>query len=281
MVSKTLLVLLAVFLFGAFTVRAQDEDVDVADAVLEDMVDEEIVPLESEGVAMDEDVIEVDDTAQLGLSKSPDAECTVFFPDFSTHFPAGSTVTVIVGFKNAGTSTFRINDIEASFRHPGDFSYSVWNFTQQYIDTTVESGDSATIFYQFTPPETTDPRDFGFVVNVNYFDGENAQFQESVVNTTIQVIESQEETDYYMMAFKAIVAAAALYYSFVQITSVLGYKPAAVISKSVVVERGTTPKRSQATNDPAIINNEWLSDMRLPASAKSKKVSSPREKQQN
>lgn len=263
-------------MFGANTVRAQDEDIEI-DTATEDTL-EDTLPHEGEGVPLEEDVIEVDDTIQLGWQPSPDAETSLFFPSGDdSRFPVGSTVTIIVGFKNVGTGSFRINDIEASFRFVGDFSYAMWNFTQQYLDIQVIAGDMTTIVYQFTPHENFDIRDYGFQLKLNYFDGEGAQYQDLVMNTTIQTVESLAETDYWSLWFKCIVGVIAAFYIYRQVQSVLGIKPTTSVPlfKPSAVERGTSPKKGASTDD-VVANNEWLSDLRLPATPKAKKVASPR-----
>lgn len=242
---------------------AQDEDIETVDATVDT---EEPTEEAEEEVPFQEEVVEVDDDLRPGLVPSPDAETTVFLPDFSDYtFPAGSTVTVIVGFKNIGSGSFRINDVEASFRFPGDFSYSMWNFTQVFTDTLVESGDLTTIFYQFRPHENFEPREFGFVVNVNYFDGDGAQFQDAVINRTCNVIERTDEFDWQGTILYTVLigSAGAFLYYFIsgKITK------SSHVKRTALIERGTSNSKQAA----ASVNNEWLSDLNV-ADVKKKKT---------
>jgi hypothetical protein len=61
-------------------------------------------------------------------------------------------------------------------------------FTVEVIDKEIKSFEHATFLYRFTPHESFDPRDFGFQLNVNYINSDEAPFRHTVFNGTIQCV---------------------------------------------------------------------------------------------
>lgn len=145
------------------------------------------------------------------VKASPDAETNILFTKpTSTDFPAGETVRFLVGFTNKGKKEFYVENMEASFRYPQDYSYHIQNFSMIDFDRTVESGKEATFAYAFTPSETFSARPFGLTVNLNYRDTEGNSFQDAVYNDTVNIVEIDEGFDGETFFLYVFLAAAAV-----------------------------------------------------------------------
>ena len=112
-----------------------------------------------------------------------------------TDLPAGQQVKLLVGFTNKGSQDFFVDNMEASFRYPQDYSFYIQNFTTARYNRAVEPNREATFYYSFTPSETFNARPFGLTINLNYRDAEGNIFQDSVFNETVQITEPDEGLD--------------------------------------------------------------------------------------
>jgi len=186
-------------------VKAQDDGIeDLVEG--EDEEDDVEVQIEEEGgeteetgdtaaAETDEDE-EEEDEEEEPLKPSSDADTTILFTKGSEQdVPAGKLVKVLVGFTNKGEQDFVVENMEASFRYPQDFSFYIQNFTAFRYDTVVQPNKQATFEYVFTPSEAFAGRPFGLTINLNYRDAEGNIFQDAVHNETINVIELDEGLD--------------------------------------------------------------------------------------
>ena len=69
---------------------------------------------------------------------------------------------------------------QPAHRHP--------QFTAEILDQEVKSFEHATFVYRFKPHENFDLRDFGFQLNVNYIDSNEAPFRHTPFNSTVQFV---------------------------------------------------------------------------------------------
>lgn len=196
---------------GSLVVRAQDEDIlegeeDDIDATIE--TDDGDTTTEEEGALEEKEEEEEDDRP---LKASPDCESNILFTaPTSTDFPAGEIVRFLVGFVNKGKKEFYVENMEASFRYPQDYSYHIQNFSMVDYDRTVEPGREATFSYAFTPSETFSARPFGLTVNLNYRDTDGNSFQDAVYNDTVNIVEKDEGFDGETFFLYVFLAAAAV-----------------------------------------------------------------------
>lgn len=262
-IRKLLLVLtliISIIALGGHVARAQDGE-DASEAVLEE------VDVEDTEVPIEEVIDEEDNEDKLGASQ--DGVTTHIFADYSPEgFPAGSVSSVVVGFKNVGsTKAFHLQNVEASLRHLQDFSYYLYNFSALAIDVIVQPGEEVSVLYQFRPHETFEPRAFGFVLNVNYVDQEGKQYVDAVVNTTVSIVDPlADSTSAFAYVAGASLVAVLAFLAHQQLTTSNAGK-----QRKILVETGTKSPAAAA----AAGGNEWLANMNLPGSAPKRKSRTP------
>jgi len=162
-----------------------DDDVDSA-------TDEASV---SEDGAKPED----DDTDDVKLSASPDAETTILFTkpygSASSELPAGQIAEFLVGFANKGENEMMIDSVEAAFHYPMDHSFVIQNFSAITYGKLVKPKQQATVAYSFIPAEPFAGRPFGLSINLAYRDSNGRIYSEAVFNETINIVEVDEGLD--------------------------------------------------------------------------------------
>jgi len=191
---------------STLVVRAQDDDVE--DLVEGEDEDEEEMDVqveeeeETEGdqagdtAAAETEEEEEEEEEEEPLKPSPDGDTIILFTKGSEQeITAGKVVRILVGFTNKGEEDFLVENMEASFRYPQDFSFFIQNFTAFRYDTVVQPHRQSTFEYVFTPNEAYAGRPFGLVINLNYKDTEGNLFQDAVYNETINIIEVDEGLD--------------------------------------------------------------------------------------
>lgn len=134
--------------------------------------------------------------SSTGFLTSPFARTRILFvqPE-TTDLQAGRLAKILIGFQNNGTNLFIVDRVDASFRYPQDFSFSIQNFTSKIYSKPVQSGQEATFEYLFTPSETFSSRQFGLSIIMHYRNNEGKPFINSVFNSTINVVEPDEGLD--------------------------------------------------------------------------------------
>lgn len=156
-------------------------------------------PAEQEINSDDMDTVVTEAPVDKGPQPSDDADVTFMFTrpivDKPYEFPIGKEVHFLVGFKNKATNDFRLNHIDASFRYSLDFSYILQNFTSYPYNREVEPNQETTLGYTLYISEQYAARAYGFTVNLLYSDKNGVQYQNTVFNETVSLIEVDEGLD--------------------------------------------------------------------------------------
>lgn len=170
-----------------------EEDEEEGDATVE--TDDVLDGVPSEAAAVDDEKEEEEE--EKPLKASPDADTYLLFtkPTSPGELPAGQVVRLLVGFTNKGDKDFVVENMEASFRYPQDYTYIIQNFTTVQFNRVVEPKRQATLEYAFTPSEAFNARPFGLAIMLNYKDAEGQIFQDAVYNETITITEPDEGLD--------------------------------------------------------------------------------------
>jgi len=171
---------------------------------------------------------------------------------------------IILGFKNTGHATFNITFIEASLRYPQDFRYFIQNFTEAEYAIPVGPLEEISVSYFFEPNELIEPREFGFVADVYFWDTINdVEHQALFFNGTVEIIEREGSIDAQTL-FTYIGGLALL-----GLLAYIGYKVAPNFRKKRGGKRGAAPVVEYGTvstgkgNKGAVTDvagNEWLKD---------------------
>lgn len=138
-------------------------------------------------------------STETGLQSSIDADVTFAFTrpviEKPYEFPIGKEIHFLVGFKNKGQKDFHINTMGASFRYALDFSYALQNFSSYSYNKVIEPNQEATLGYSFYVNEAYVPRSYGFLVNLLYADKDGVQYENTVFNQTVTLVEVDEGLD--------------------------------------------------------------------------------------
>lgn len=146
----------------------------------------------------DMDTVVTDAPVEKGPVASDDADVTFLFTrpavEKPYEFAIGKEVHFLVGFKNKAQKDFNLNTMDASFRYALDFSYTLQNFSYSPFRT-VEPNQETTLGYTFFISEQYAARTYGFTVNLLYSDKDGVQYQNTVFNETVTLIETDEGLD--------------------------------------------------------------------------------------
>lgn len=147
----------------------------------------------------DMDTVVTEAPIDKGPAPSDDADVTFMFTrpiaDKPYEFAIGKEVHFLVGFKNKAQKDFSIHTMDASFRYALDFSYTLQNFTSHPYNRLVEPNQETTIGYTFFISEQYAARTYGFTVNLLYSDKDGVQYQNTVFNETVSLVELDEGLD--------------------------------------------------------------------------------------
>lgn len=81
--------------------------------------------------------------------------------------PAGEQIDALIGFENAKESVpYIVEFVQARITAAGTPGYIIQNLTGTLYNRTINSGETGTLLYKFTPAKEIDPRDYGLVMNV-------------------------------------------------------------------------------------------------------------------
>jgi len=190
--------------------QGKGSNVAFAQDTMEGEDDEATVETETGDETTEDPSAVTDQEEEDGVKPHPDADSFTLFtkPANPLELPAGKQVRIMVGFTNKGNSDFQVDNIEASFRYPQDYSFFLQNFTTMNFGSVVEPKKQATFEYGFIPNEAFSSRPFGLAVLLNYKDTEGNVFQNVVYNETIQVIEPDEGLDgetFFLYVFLAAI----------------------------------------------------------------------------
>lgn len=148
----------------------------------------------------DMDTVVTEAPADNGPQPNDDADVTFLFTrppvaEKPYEFPIGKEVRFLVGFKNKGQKDLQVQTIDASFRYSLDFNYILQNFTSYPYNKLVEPNRETTVGYTLFISEQYAARAYGFTVNLLYSDKEGVQYQNTVFNETVTLIELDEGLD--------------------------------------------------------------------------------------
>ena len=169
--------------------------------------------------------------------------------------PAGKLVSVLVGFTNRHSKdegkSFVLDSMDAGFRYPQDYSFSLQNFTTLHINQEVEAGHEASIEYSFTPAAQLAGRPFGLTVVLSYHDSDGKRFVHAVFNETVNVMEMDEGFDgetFFMYVF-VLVMSVLLLFGVYQLLIIYGSKKLKIrgIKKQL---RGAAASATKIGQDP-------------------------------
>ncbi|CAF1297228.1 unnamed protein product, partial [Didymodactylos carnosus] len=165
-----------------------DTDVDIEDEPIKS--DETTETITASETLQDE----VEDSNRMPTS--PDFHTIhVFIQPPKSELIAGKLTKMLIGTRNNGSQNFVVENVEASFRYPQDFTYYIQNFSTIRYEKVLEPGYESTFEYTFVPSETFNSRPMDFVVLLNYRNSEGKRFQNAVFNNTINFIEVDEGFD--------------------------------------------------------------------------------------
>nr|CAG4638092.1 EOG090X0ETF [Chydorus sphaericus] len=201
--------------------------------------------------------VEDDDTDDIKMSASPDAETTILFTKpsgpSSSELPAGQVAEFLVGFTNKGSKDMIVDSVEAAFHYPMDHSFVIQNFSAITYGKVVKSAQQATVAYSFIPAEPFAGRPFILSINLAYRNADGHMFTEAVFNETINIIEVDEgldgETFFLYLFFAAGIV----------LLLVLGQQALASMGKrrgGHRIETGTTRNTGSVSDDG--IDYDWL-----------------------
>jgi len=163
--------------------------------IMADEAAENEQPVSSE----DMDTVVTESPVERGPIASEDADVTFLFTRPITEKPyefhIGKEVHFLVGFKNKAQKGFQINSMDSSFRYALDYSFILQNFTTYPLNRVVEPNQETTLSYTFFISEQYAARSYGFTVNLLYSDKDGVQYQNTVFNETVTLVELDEGLD--------------------------------------------------------------------------------------
>jgi translocon-associated protein subunit alpha len=248
-------------------------------AAVEDELDpdDDTVDVEPDGDTLDTAVTEDEDIG-AAISKSPDAETTILFikpkpgligSSGTPELHSGKVVEFLVGFVNKGAQGFTLENLDASFRYPQDYSFHIQNFSSAAYNKLVKPKEQATLSYSFYVDESFAGRPFGLTINLGYRDVEGKPFMDAVYNETVSVVEIEEGLDgetFFLYVFLAALVVLLLVVGQHFLTS-FSKKSS---SRKAPVERGTV--------DSDDVDYEWLPEQTLRGINKASPKQSPRQR---
>jgi len=159
-----------------------------------------------------EEVVAEEDEKNKIVS-SPDLVVYSIFPNANgKEFESGSPVEVVVGLHNIGQSTFSVNQVFASLRHPYDWRVAIQNFTRFDPRITIAPGDQVSVGYSFLPdPNLDTERPFVFAAQVIYTDASATNFTTFFHNDTITMVSPPGTVDIQLIfTYTGLLAVAGL-----------------------------------------------------------------------
>jgi|EP00670_Eutreptiella_braarudii_P007419 hypothetical protein len=128
----------------------------------------------------------------------PPVSAVTIFPEFADRrFPSGVTVEALIGFQNNNENAFHVEYIRGSLIIPtSQFTYQyLQNFSGAMYNTTVGSGDEASLLYRFMADPSIGPSEYGLVIELYYSNDDNETYLATVYNGTVVVTDSEAPLD--------------------------------------------------------------------------------------
>jgi hypothetical protein len=177
---------------NAFVKAEEEEDVEV----VEDAADVAEETYDDEAFDDDDDAI-----------SSSDIQVNILFPNHPTQkFPIGEEVTLLASFNNNGEKNFNISKISANLRSPFDYNYYIQNFTTKSASAVVGPNSQATLAYSFTPAKELEALEFWLSASVDYTREDGRQFTHTLVNGTVELIESSSNSASQLVMYVLVLA---------------------------------------------------------------------------
>lgn len=217
---------------------------------------EDAVENEQPSSSDDMDTVVTEAPTEKGPVASDDADVTFMFTrpiaDKPYEFAIGKEVHFLVGFKNKAQKDFNINTMDASFRYALDFSYTLQNFTSYPYNRLVEPNQETTLGYTFFISEQYAARTYGFTVNLLYSDKDGVQYQNTVFNETVSLVEVDEGLDTETFFLYILLAG---------FVALIGYGLNSLYIKYVNPSRRSTAKprvEQERTTNSKEVDYDWL-----------------------
>lgn len=114
--------------------------------------------------------------------------------------PAGEQVDTLIGFENAKDSVpYIVEFVQARITAAGTPGYIIQNLTGTLYNRTINTGETGTILYKFSPAKEIDPRDYGLVVNVWMREADELEVQPrpplQAYNSTVTILDTTTAFD--------------------------------------------------------------------------------------
>jgi len=172
----------------SFVSADEDEGVEVDDEEEVDSTKEE---------KEDEDEFVEDDGVVRAHSN---VRTVALFPDFpDKRFHVLTKIVVLIGIHNKADIPLNITAIGAHFQSPYDLSYYIQNFTVREIGQVggqvIEPHSQATLEYAFYPDKSLEPIEYWLSGWVEYNASEGAEYRNTWVNGSVNLIEKDAEFD--------------------------------------------------------------------------------------
>eukprot|EP00045_Choanoeca_perplexa_P021792 m.7360 g.7360 ORF g.7360 m.7360 type:complete len:264 (-) comp8805_c0_seq2:135-926(-) len=236
------------FLSNDSTMLARADDVD------DEVVNGESVGNDDEIVtdAEEDEELEVAGGDDFDLGPSDDVTMFTVFPSHPNKvMPAGSVVTALVTVVNKGRAAVLVDRMDGSIRPLQDMKQSFQNLSTIYMADMVEAGQQASFTYKFMPSPRFEPADFGFVLEVSFKDDDGSHFSQQAHNTSVSIVEEEDDFDITTLLSYAVVVAIAVaaYFQF-------------NASKAPAAKAASTP--TETGTKASAQGNEWLADANTP-----------------
>lgn len=210
---------------------------------------------EQSPVSDDMDTVVTEAPVDKGPQPSDDADVTFMFTrpvvEKPYEFPIGKEVHFLVGFKNKAQKNFQLSTIDASFKYSLDFSYTLQNFSSYPYNRVVEPNQETTLGYTLYISEQYAARAYGFTVNLLYSDKDGVQYQNTVFNETVSLIEIDEGLDGETFFLYILLAG---------FVALIGYGLNHLYVKYVNPTRRTSvkPVEQEKTSNTKEVDYDWL-----------------------
>lgn len=174
------LFLLALLSGSMLSVYCQEEDADVEVETEEDII-------KTDGIINDATASEIVESEINTILHFVEPDLNVD----AKEFPTNTLIRFLVGVQNAGKSPYVLDNVQASFRYPQDFSYHIQNFTALRYNRQLPASQESSLEYALQVHESFAGRPFGLVVLLNYHNLEGRFFTNTLYNETVMITEPE------------------------------------------------------------------------------------------
>jgi len=200
------------------------------------------------------------------LEKHPGADVKILFtkPIGGDRLISGDDASVLVGFTNRAHDDLYLDTLDASFRYAVDFTYVLQNLSAIAYNRKLESGQEASMFYQFHVADAFAGRPIGLDISLVFHDAHGRYYRQAVFNGTLTVEEPEVIFDVETMFLYVFMVACFV------IGLVLLYN--CLASGKKITSKGSRPTETGTKGQD--VDFEWLPNTVL----KQQKTPSPRQR---